>query len=608
MLKILRERLNGEYITEPRHDIVIYDILVRDEFIPVTLAMALTVICSLITIRALNGINPFSLVNAAYITSFIMLLLLYRIFPKQKFFRSVIFVAMIISMIHDITGTEPGFGEFMVVLIFPVITYNLAGKTTGTVWNIIFATCFITIISLSAVRQIHSSYPAISLVMAFLLFLCLTIFSYYAEIRHSSIERLLLKQLYYDSTSGLPNRKMLMEDMQLRIYPVIFILRIDNFHDIHTFFGYSLGDNLMKFIGRRIQLFENTHAIKAYNLSGGEFALLLDLDNSDPQLNERLRITAREILQHINGEEFVHENNRIPLSACIGIAPYTDETEHLISRADMALHHAINMKLPFHIYTDHDNDRITYIQNINTLAELNSAINYDRIVPYFQPILNNNTGIIEKHEALLRIMNAEGIPHLPGRFLSAARKTRVYHEITRIIIRKVFAFMQNDPRSFSINITASDIHAPDFTMFLEKMMDLHPDNRGRVILEIVESEGFDNYQVVGDFIKSARDMGYSFAIDDFGSGFSNFSHLSRLNIDYIKFDGALISSIDTDKTKMVIVRNIAGLCRELGIQTVAEYVESEDIFNRVREFGIDYSQGFYIGLPGPGTHGGAARQ
>ena len=607
MLKTLKKKLSGEYIVEPRHDIVIYDILVRDEFIPVTLTMALTVICSLIIIRALNGISPFSLVNAVYITTCIMLLLLYRIFPRQNFFRSVIFVALIVSMIHSITGTEFGSGEFIIILIFPVIAYNLAGKKTGTVWNIVFAACFIAIISLSAVGQIHSSYPAINLIIAFLLFLYLAIFSYYAEIRHSAVEKLLLEQLYYDNTSGLPNKKMLMEDIQLKIYPVVFILRINNFHDIYTFFGYSVADTLMQFIGKRIQLFEQTHAIKAYNLSSGEFALLLDHDNPDPENHKHLKIIAQEILQHINSEEFIHENNHIPLNAYIGIAPYTNETEHLISRADMALHHAISMKLPFHIYTDHDNDRIKYMQNINTLAELNSAAYYDRIVPYFQPILNNSTGIIEKHEALLRIMTPEDIPHLPGRFLKAARKTTVYHEITKIIIRKVFDFMQNDPRSFSINITASDIQDPEFTMFLENMMDLYPDSRGRVILEIVESEGFYSYALVGDFIRSARDMGYSFAIDDFGSGFSNLSHLAKLHIDYIKLDGELINGINTNKIKMVIVKNIAGICRELGIKTIAEYVESEDIFNRVKEFGIDYSQGFYIGPPGPGTNGGRAR-
>lgn len=603
MWKKLRERLSGDYITEPRHDIVIYDILVRDEFIPVTLLIALIIMCAVIFIRALNGISPLSYSNIAYIISIPMMIILYRIFPKQKVFRVVIFMSMIIALVHGVTGNEADFGEFILALIFPVITYTLSGRRTGTVWNIIFAACFIIIIALSGRGLITPNYPVVNMIMAFLFFLCLSIFSYYAEIRHSNIERLLLKQLYYDNISGLPNRKMLMEDIQLRIFPVIFILRIDNFHDIHTFFGYSLGDNLMKFIGRRISLFEETHNIKSYNLTGGEFALLLDMNNSDPQMNDKLRSTAQEILQHISSEEFIHENNRIPLNAYIGIAPYSDETEHLISRADMALHHAIDMKLPFHIYTDHDNDRVKYIMNIRTLSELRSAITGNRIVPYFQPILNNHTGTIEKHESLLRVISTDNTPQAPGIFLNAARKTRVYNEITKIMITKVFAFMDKDPRNFSINITASDIYAPDFPGFLEMMMSQHPANRGRVILEIVESEGFDSYQKVGDFIRSAREMGYRFAIDDFGSGFSNFSHLSRLNIDYIKFDGALISSIDTDKTKMIIVRNIAELCKELGIKTIAEFVETEEIFNRVREFGIDYSQGFYIGLPGPGTHG-----
>ena len=603
MFNKLKERLDGDFITDPRHDIIIYDILVRDAFIPVTAIMALTLIFAVIIIRMLNGVPPFQPSNLVYITFFILIFILYRIYPKQRIFRSAVFISVILSMIHAVIQTGPCFGELIPVLMFPVIVYNLSGKTTGTVWNIIFGTCFMALIALAGTGRISPSYTTTELLMAFLLFLFLTVFSYYAEIRHSTIEKLLLKQLYYDSTSGLPNRKMLMEDIEHKLYPVIFILRIDNFHDIHTFFGYTLGDNLMKFIGERISLFEETHSIRSYNLSGGEFALLLDMNNPDPRQNEILSETAAGILSHITEEDFIHEQNRIPLNAYIGIAPYTNETEHLISRADMALHHAINMKFPFHIYTKHDNDRTKYINNITTLSELNSAINGDRIVPYFQPIMNNHTGIIEKHESLLRVITSDNIPQAPSKFLTAARKTTVYNQITKIMIQKVFRFMENDSRDFSVNITASDIHSPDFPGFLASMMEQHPANCGRVILELVESEGFDSYQAVAEFIHKARDRGYRFAIDDFGSGFSNFSHLSRLNIDYIKFDGTLINRIDSDRVTMVIVRNIAGLCRELGIKTIAEFVETEEIFNRVKEFGIDYSQGFHIGLPGPQTHG-----
>jgi len=126
------------------------------------------------------------------------------------------------------------------------------------------------------------------------------------------------------------------------------------------------------------------------------------------------------------------------------------------------------------------------------------------------------------------------------------------------------------------------------------MMNDFPSCYNRIILELVESENFENYNLVSDFIKFGKKCGYRFAIDDFGSGYSNFSHLSNLHIDYLKFDGSLIQRIDYDMTSNSIVKNITWLCRELGIRTIAEFVETESIFISVKDFGIDYSQGLFL--------------
>ena len=199
----------------------------------------------------------------------------------------------------------------------------------------------------------------------------------------------------------------------------------------------------------------------------------------------------------------------------------------------------------------------------------------------------------------MRIIDSDGNPQLPGRYLEVARKTNLYHELTKIMIEKVFSYMKDNDSSFSINISADDIYNPDFPPYLEKMMELHPWCFNRIILELVESERFDNYGFVADFIKKCKKTGYSFAIDDFGTGYSNFSHLTKLNIDYVKFDGSLIRKIDSDPITRVIVKNIAALCKELNVKTIAEFVENETILNTVNEYGIDYSQGCFINSPSP---------
>lgn len=595
-LKKLRERLLGDFIIDPRHDIIIYDILVRDGFIPVTLLLGFTLACSVIIVRAFSGLYMYNIIHIIYLFFFIFLFYMYRFFPKQGLFRFLIFIMMVASIFLTISIKGKTMNEYIIVFIFPVIIYNLAGKTNGLIWNIVIGFSYIFTTILIETGIIYSSYNLADLITGLVLYLYIAIFAHYAELRHSSIEKLLLRQLYYDTASGQPNRKMLMEDLSHKMFPALFILRIQNFHDINTFFGYSLGNELMKFIGDRLNLFSVSRKMKSYNLSGGEFALITDLESTTPDINA-IELTASELIQHISEKEFVHQNTTIPLTPYAGISFYTDSESNLISQANMALHHAIKSSAPYHIHNEDDRDRTNYLENINTLTELNLALAEDRIVPFYQPIMNNKTGVKEKFESLLRIVTAEGDPQLPLKYLKTACKTRIYPAITKRIIEKVFLQMSKCGEEFSINISAEDIYDFKFFSFLEEIMNRNPSCYNRVILELVESEDFESYRIIAEFIKKARKCGYRFAIDDFGSGYSNFSHLRRLNIDFIKFDGALIRKIDTDRTSSVIVKNIAGLCRELNIKTIAEFVESESIYRLVKDYGIDYSQGLYIGHP-----------
>ena len=597
-LKKLRERLLGDYVIDPRHDLIIYDILVRDGFIPVTLLIGFILTLSVILVRAFTGHYIYNIIHFIYLLFFIFLFYLYKYFQKQGLFRFLIFIMMFVSLFLTVTMKGQPMNEYIIILIFPVITYNLAGKKTGLIWNIVFGLFYVTLMFLSVSGTVHSKYSLADLSICLILYLFIAVFAHYAELRHSGIEKLLLRQLYYDSASGQPNRKMLIEDLSHKIFPALFILRINNYHDINTFFGYSLGDELKNFIGERLNIFSSSHKMKSYSLSGGEFALVTDIDSSSPDVAQ-LETIASDLIQHISGEEFIHQNANIPLTAYAGISFYTSGENNLISQAEMALHHAIRKNTPYHAYNDADRDRANFLENINTLSELKAAIMQDRIIPYYQGIMNNKTGIKEKFESLLRIIDTDGQPQAPLKYLKIGCRTRLYHEMTKIMIEKVFRQMSRCGEEFSINISAEDIYNPQFLSYLEDMMNKFPSCYNRVILELVESEDFESYRIISEFIKRARKEGYRFAIDDFGSGYSNFSHLRKLNIDYIKFDGSLIRKIDTDRTSSVIIKNIAGLCRELNIKTIAEFVESDSILRAVKDFGIDYSQGIFIDAPSP---------
>lgn len=599
MITKLKERILGDYVIDPRHDLAIYNILVRDGFIPVALLLGLLLILFVFAARIVYGLYIFNITHIFYLAIFIILYYLYKHIPKHGVIRGMIFLIFIISLWLSMTMIERKSNEYIFILLFPIVTYNLYGVRNGTVWNIAFGISFLATIILAHLGILNPGYDIYGLVISLIFYSFTSFFSYYAEVRHSSIEKLILRQLYYDGTTGLPNRKMLLEDISHRLYPSLFILRIDNFHDINTFFGYSLGDDFLKFIGRRINIFSASSKMKAYNLSGGEFAFVLDMRSLEENRADRLKKIAAELIRHMIDEKYIHQDTHIPLNPYIGIAQYIDGCDSLISQADIALHHAIASKLSYHIYNDDDKDRIRYLDNVKILSELNNAIANGKIIPYFQAIIDNRTGKIDKYESLMRIIDDSGNPGLPGRYLEVAQKTNLYHELSKIMITKVFSFMESNSDTFSINISADDIYNPDFPNYLEMMMESHPSCCGRVILEIVESKRLDNYRFVAEFIARCKKAGYMFAIDDFGSGYSNFSHLTELKIDFIKFDGSLIHKIDLDPTARIVIKNIAVLCRELNIKTIAEFVDSEFIMSVVNEYGIDYSQGFIVSRPSP---------
>ncbi|MFA7501162.1 MAG: EAL domain-containing protein, partial [Sulfurimonas sp.] len=149
---------------------------------------------------------------------------------------------------------------------------------------------------------------------------------------------------------------------------------------------------------------------------------------------------------------------------------------------------------------------------------------------------------------------------------------------------------------FSINLTIEDILNKEIEEYIYDMLRTY--NIGpRVVFEIVESESIENFKEVLDFIKKIKKFGSKIAIDDFGTGYSNFIYLMKLNTDYIKIDGSLIKEINTNKQARVVVTIIVDFAKKMGIKTVAEFVETQEIQNKVLELGIDYSQGYFFSEP-----------
>jgi len=218
-------------------------------------------------------------------------------------------------------------------------------------------------------------------------------------------------------------------------------------------------------------------------------------------------------------------------------------------------------------------------------------------VPFFQPLVNNKTLKYEKYEALVRMIDKDGSVISPFFFLDIAKQTKQYSRITKIMLDKSFAQFADREESFSINLTAEDILNSEIAQHIVSLLEKYPQTGNRVVFEIVESESIESYDEVMDFINRVKQMGCRIAIDDFGTGYSNFEYLIKLKADFIKIDGSLIKNIISSKESFVVVSVIVSFAQQMGIKTVAEFVENGEILKVLQELGVDYSQGYHFSPP-----------
>ena len=184
----------------------------------------------------------------------------------------------------------------------------------------------------------------------------------------------------------------------------------------------------------------------------------------------------------------------------------------------------------------------------------------------------------------------------PYFFLDIAKKAGLYKELTITMLKKTFEVLNKTDYEISINLLLQDIVNSEIrALIIEKLEKTK--NPKKVVFEIVESEGIENFKEVTDFIKEIKKYGAKIAIDDFGTGYSNFNYLMKLNVDYIKIDGSIIKNIHKDKSAELVTKTIVAFAKELGIETIAEFVAEEEIYNKIKDLNIDYSQGYYFSEP-----------
>jgi len=430
-------------------------------------------------------------------------------------------------------------------------------------------------------------YPELSKwLLWFVSVLIIIIFGFILNTRRKNIQ---LKEQYTDSVTGLPNRIKLLNDINKSTTPCLIIIDINNFKTINNLYGLNVGDNLLSDFGKKV----NQHIgdeYPVYRLGGNQFAILSERG----RLHENPDKSIKTLLSNIQNSRYRIGNIDINLTLTAGVS--RNEHEFLIPRAEQALQKAKENNKDYIIFESTQEDAEQHHKNLLWAQKLNSALSEDRVVPFFQLITHNQTGGKDKFEALVRLIDEDGEIISPFFFLDTAKSTRQYASLTKVMIEKTFQTIGRQDISISINFTVEDIR-DDKTIkfFKEKLNEYNVANK--VIVELTESEGIENYSEISEFIQDIKDLGCRVAIDDFGTGYSNFTHLIHLNVDYLKIDGSIIQNILKDKNAEVVAKTLVDFAKQLGIETIAEFVDSQEILDKVKELGIDYSQGYFLGKP-----------
>jgi len=410
------------------------------------------------------------------------------------------------------------------------------------------------------------------------------------EIEHKND---LYNLLYTDNLTKLPNRAKLIEQLQKNRdlnLEAISILDINSFKEINDFFGHRIGDSILIAIGELIHSrIEDYEQLSLYKFPADTYCVT----NTNLEQDKFMEIIC-SIVDEAYGKVFSFDQHEIDVRITAGIS-FSNKNNKLIT-ADIALQSAKKDHKDYLVFYDELDKFQEYENNMLWTKKLKAAFANDKIEVFYQPLINNRTMKVDKYECLVRLIDEDGKVISPFFFLDISKKSNQYTKLTKIVIEKSFRKFQNLPFEFSVNISYEDIEDPGFLDFIKEMVAKY-NISNRVVFEILEDENVKNYSFLISFIDEVKALGCKVAIDDFGSGYSNFEHLLKMNVDYLKIDASLIKNIATDENSYKITKTIIDFAKSLNLQTIAEFVENEEIFNISKDLGSDYSQGYYFSAP-----------
>lgn len=401
----------------------------------------------------------------------------------------------------------------------------------------------------------------------------------------------ILYKTSHDQLTNLSSNFALFDLLKSNKAITLVLLNIDHFGNINDSYGFDTADKLLIEVAKYLRLIKPANS-EIYRLNSDEFVLVMEENCS----KENIISTVESILSFFSETILeVEDNIELKISFSIGIANGSGNS--VLNNAKTAIAEIREYKRGHYKFFD---SRSKFLQrqqdNIYWIQKIKESIANRKLIPFFQPIINNTTGQIEKYECLARIED-DNLLIPPIRFMEAVKLTGMLSYVTKSVIEQSCEKFKNNHYEFSINVTNYDLHLDYLEDFLIRNLAKHSIEPSRVVLEILEDITTLNESNILEQLHSLRNRGFKIAIDDFGSESSNFSRLLEFSPDYLKIDGSFIKNILSDEKSRIITEAIVLLAHKSSIKVIAEFVHNEAVQNKIKELGIDYSQGYFFSEP-----------
>jgi diguanylate cyclase (GGDEF)-like protein/PAS domain S-box-containing protein len=380
----------------------------------------------------------------------------------------------------------------------------------------------------------------------------------------------------------------------------VLLVDLDHFKAVNDQFGHKAGDDLLKTVAAALRGRIRETDVLA-RLGGDEFGIIV------PQVDaEQAELVAEGIVNALGRQTAMLAEHQIPVTASVGVALFDGLTNiEILAAADLAMYEAKEAgRNRFAVYQALSNVRPRVSSRLTEAERIQRALTHNQFELYCQPILDLANNEVSQYELLLRLRTDDGGLLAPSAFLYVAERFGTILAIDSWVVRQAVALIAthaNTGRSLTlnVNISAKSIGNPQLVAVIDHALADTGIDPACLVFELTETAAIGNIDHAKTFTTDLRSRGCRFALDDFGSGFGSFYYLKHLPFDYFKIDGDFIRGFGANTIDELVIEAIVGIARGMGKKTVAEFVTDQDMTDRLRRSGIDYAQGFHIGVPRP---------